>query len=65
MAKYSEQATKSGMDVTTSMEPPKSLYVEVRVLEDLGEVMLESGQVVSLVKDTVMTLRWSDAERLL
>lgn len=53
------------MDVTTSMEPPKQLYLEVRVLEDLGDVMLESGQVVSLVKDTVMTLRWSDAERLI
>ena len=65
LAKYSEQATKSSMDITTSMTPPKELFVEVRVLEDLGEIMLESGNNVLLTKDTVMTLKWSDAERLI
>jgi len=53
------------MDITTSMTPPKELFVEIRVLEDLGEIMLESGNNVLLTKDTVMTLKWSDAERLI
>lgn len=35
-----------GLDLSASIEPPNSLYVEVRVLMDRGDVQLESGSVV-------------------
>ena len=37
-----------GTDLTSEMAPPKSLYVEVRVREDHGEVETADGEVVLL-----------------
>ena len=37
-----------GTDLTSDMYPPKSLYVEVRVKEDHGEVETADGEVVLL-----------------
>ena len=37
-----------GTDLTADMAPPKSLYVEVRVREDHGEVETADGEVVLL-----------------
>ena len=37
-----------GTDLTSDMDPPKSLYVEVRVMEDHGEVETADGEVVLL-----------------
>ena len=37
-----------GTDLTSDMAPPKSLYVEVRVREDHGEVETADGEVVLL-----------------
>ncbi|XBW35923.1 hypothetical protein QEN19_001495 [Hanseniaspora menglaensis] len=46
------------------LEPPKDLYVEVRVLKDGGMVQTEYG-VFNLIKDSQIFMRKSDAEALL
>jgi hypothetical protein len=44
--------------------PPKSLYVEVRVLEDCGEVMTENG-LVNLEMNSTHFVRRADVESLI
>ena len=39
-----------GTDLTTDFAPPKSLYVEVRVLQDHGEIETAEGEVRELVE---------------
>mmetsp|Transcript_44209 Transcript_44209/g.120446 ORF Transcript_44209/g.120446 Transcript_44209/m.120446 type:complete len:95 (-) Transcript_44209:89-373(-) len=52
-----------GVDITSDLSPPKELMVEVRVLEDVGEVMMESGS-VNLAKGTQHSLKRADVEHL-
>jgi len=35
------------------------------IADNIGEIMLESGNTVMLIKDSVMTLKYSDCERLI
>jgi len=44
-------------------QPPKNLYIEVRVLEDCGEILTESGS-INLERNTTHFLRRSDVEHL-
>lgn len=46
------------------MLPPKSLLIQVRVLENYGRLMTTSGS-VTLTKDMVLLLRRTDAEPLI
>ena len=41
-----------GTDLTTDISPPKSLYIEVRVLEDHGELETADGEIVQLKRGT-------------
>ena len=41
-----------GTDLTADMSPPKSLYIEVRVVEDHGEIETNDGDIVLLKKGT-------------
>ncbi|KII68649.1 DNA replication complex GINS protein PSF1 [Thelohanellus kitauei] len=41
-----------GLDITKYSCPPKALNVEIRCLEDIGEVVLPDGHSVNLKKDT-------------
>ena len=41
-----------GTDLTTDVAPPKSLYIEVRVLQDHGELETAEGEIVQLKKGT-------------
>jgi len=41
-----------GTDLTTDIAPPKSLYIEVRVLEDHGELETADGDIIQLKKGT-------------
>lgn len=50
--------------LTVDQVPPKELFVEVRALADVGEVMTDSG-VVHLKKNTAHLVRRSDAELLI
>lgn len=56
---------KCGIDITTGDEPPRELFVEVRVLLDVGEIMLESGQVMLLKKDSILNMKRAEAEKLI
>ncbi len=47
------------MPLVQDQEPPKELNVEVRVLEDCGELMTERG-VVELKKGTTVFCRRAD-----
>lgn len=46
LAAYKGQWTD--VDLTGSLEPPKDLFVDVRVVRDAGEIQTEYGYVVSL-----------------
>lgn len=50
-----------GFDLTADLEPPTELLIEVRVLQDCGKVMTESGP-VSLDKGSIHFLRRSQVE---
>lgn len=41
-----------GSDLTTDIAPPKCLYVEVRVLQDHGEIETAEGELVQLKRGT-------------
>eukprot|EP00040_Diaphanoeca_grandis_P029743 m.174832 g.174832 ORF g.174832 m.174832 type:complete len:192 (-) comp31786_c1_seq3:437-1012(-) len=53
-----------GLDLCSDSLPPKDLYIEVRVLEDLGEIATEEG-FITLEKDSQHFLRRSDVEALI
>lgn len=53
------------LDLTIDLQqPPKDLYIEVRVLQNYGEIMTESGVVV-LQKNTTHFLPRTDVEPLI
>ncbi|XP_067030178.1 DNA replication complex GINS protein PSF1-like [Acropora muricata] len=54
-----------GLDLTQNMKPPKSLYIEVRCLEDYGEFEAEDGTVVLLKKNSQHFLPRSHCEHLI
>lgn len=39
-----------GLDLTVDLQPPKSIYIEVRCVEDFGKFELYDGEVVHLKK---------------
>jgi len=53
-----------GLDLTQDLRPPKTLMVEIRVLQDYGEFELEDGTSVLLKKDSVHFLPMSQCEAL-
>ena len=40
-----------GLDLTVDLEPPLTAEVEVRMLEDCGEILTENGRIVKLEKN--------------
>ncbi|THC90888.1 hypothetical protein EYZ11_009653 [Aspergillus tanneri] len=54
LAAYKGQWTE--IDLTGSLEPPKDLFIDVRVLKDAGEIQTEYGQ---------LYVRQGDVERLI
>ncbi len=57
LSNYSAEATKCQFDVTVGTKPPTSLYVEVRVLEDAGEIMLPESGSINLRKNETHYLK--------
>ena len=53
-----------GVDLMADMQPPKELMIEVRVLEDCGEIMTETG-VINLTKNSTHFVRRADVEHLI
>lgn len=60
----SDYCVSAGVDLSSDLEPPKNLRIEVRVLVDCGEIMTENGP-VTLDKDTTHYLRRADVEHLI
>eukprot|EP01135_Chromosphaera_perkinsii_P005321 Nk52_evm2s343 gene=Nk52_evmTU2s343 len=52
------------LDLTSDLQPPKCLYVEVRCLVDHGEIQTENG-VVNLTQNSQHYLRKKDVEPLI
>ncbi|KAB8069185.1 DNA replication complex GINS protein psf1 [Aspergillus leporis] len=52
------------VDLTGGLEPPKDLFIDVRVLKDAGEIQTEYG-VINLTKNSQLYVRQGDVERLI
>lgn len=63
---YKAAFSKASLDLTSPVmgKPPKELFVQVRVLKDIGDVETEWGT-VSFVKDSLVFVRRPDVERLI
>ncbi|KAL2810436.1 PSF1 domain protein [Aspergillus granulosus] len=62
LATYKGQWTD--IDLTGSLDPPKDLFIDVRVLKDAGEIQTEYG-VINLTKNSQLYVRHGDVERLI
>lgn len=56
--------TRMDLDLTSDLQPPKDLYLEVRVLKDIRELYTESGP-INLELNSTHYLRRSDVEHLI
>lgn len=65
LASYMHSIGREGLDLTQYTTPPKSLYVEVRCLQDYGEMETEDGAVVQLTTGTRHHLLRSQCEQLI
>ncbi|ORX81973.1 DNA replication complex GINS protein psf1 [Anaeromyces robustus] len=54
----------TGIDLSSSLDPPKDPYIEIRVLKDCGEIYTENG-LVTLSKNSQHYLRRTDVEHLI
>lgn len=55
----------SGINLTTDLKPPKSLFIEVKCLTDHGKLELESGEVILLQRDSIHYLPRCECEQLI
>lgn len=55
----------SGINLTTDLKPPKSLFIEVKCLADHGKLELNNGEVILLQKDSIHYLPRSECEQLI
>ncbi|KAH7328664.1 hypothetical protein B0I35DRAFT_448270 [Stachybotrys elegans] len=62
LAAYKGQWTD--VDLTGSIEPPRDLFIDVRVLKDAGEIQTEYGA-ITLSKNSQFYVRQGDVERLI
>ncbi|KAI9050992.1 hypothetical protein LZ554_005102 [Drepanopeziza brunnea f. sp. 'monogermtubi'] len=62
LAAYKGQWTD--IDLTGSLEPPRDLFIDVRVLKDAGEIQTEYGT-INLTKNSQFYVRQGDVERLI
>lgn len=65
LAKYMRSVGGGIMDLTEYSQPPKTLYIEVRCLQDYGELETDSGTIVQLKKGSQHHLLRSQCEQLI
>lgn len=53
------------LDITQYTKPPISLYVEVKCLVDEGKFELDSGETITMKKDTIHFISRAQAEPLI
>mmetsp|Transcript_20516 Transcript_20516/g.62564 ORF Transcript_20516/g.62564 Transcript_20516/m.62564 type:complete len:127 (-) Transcript_20516:881-1261(-) len=54
-----------GLDLAADISPPTELYLAVRALKDVGEVMTESGGSIDLQTGCQYSLRRNDVDQLI
>lgn len=52
------------IDLAGSLDPPKDIFIDVRVLKDAGEIQTEYGS-ITLTKNSQFYVRQGDVERLI
>lgn len=62
LAAYKGQWTD--IDLAGSLEPPRDIFIDVRVLKDAGEIQTEYGS-ITLTKNSQFYVRQGDVERLI
>lgn len=64
---YNRSFAQAGLnlDLTVDMTPPKELFIEVRVKQDYGTVMLPESGEVCLAKGTTHLLRRTEVDHLI
>jgi len=65
LASYMSSIGNVGLDLFTHLQPPKSLYVQVRCLCDYGDFETSEGDAVILVKNSTHLLPRTDCEKLI
>lgn len=60
-----EYSQFTALDLTVDMNPPKELFIEVRVKKEYGQVVLPESGEVNLKKNTTHFLRRSEADQLI
>ncbi|KAJ3083371.1 DNA replication protein psf1 [Rhizoclosmatium hyalinum] len=59
------RGTMLDIDLSAPLVPPKDLYVDVRVVKEIGEVVADSGTVLKLMKGEQHYVRRSDVEKFI
>ncbi len=65
LASYMRSLGEGGIDLTQYTQPPKSLYIEVRSLQDYGDFETEEGVVIQLKKNSQHYLLRAQCEHLI
>ncbi|XP_065176104.1 DNA replication complex GINS protein PSF1-like [Sycon ciliatum] len=65
LATYMQSVGDTGVDLTQHLKPPKNLFIEVRCVQDYGEMETEDGHSVQLAKNSQHYLRRTDCEQLI
>ncbi len=60
-----ENSFPISLNFLNDLEPPKDLYIEIRVLEDCGELVTTSGDILNLKKNSTLLVRKCDVEHLI
>lgn len=53
------------LNLFTDSQPPKDLMIEIKALEDCGELILEGGKKINILRSQTYLVRKSSVEQLL
>uniref|UniRef100_H2ZEV3 DNA replication complex GINS protein PSF1 n=1 Tax=Ciona savignyi TaxID=51511 RepID=H2ZEV3_CIOSA len=65
LANYMRSLGNGGLDLTQDMQPPQNVHIEVRCVEDRGELELDDGSKILLKKNSMHFLPRSQCEHLI
>ena len=65
MVRKYQESLPIELDLMTDMEPPTDLFIEIRVLDDCGEILTNNGDVLKLERNATLLVRRCDVEFLL
>ncbi|PIC43232.1 hypothetical protein L5515_013000 [Caenorhabditis briggsae] len=65
LARFQSNLGEAGVNLLLHTAPPKTLFVQVRTLEDYGEFETSDGTQVQLTKDSLHSLPRQDCEMLI